>query len=159
MRRNAWLILGLLLLGLWAWSQRGPQAPAPSADTSGSRTTEAREPPARPPDEASSRRPATQPARAGYPDWLPAEALDTLALIERDGPYPHRQDGASFQNRERRLPARPRGYYREFTVPTPGSRDRGARRIISGGRPPSEFFYTADHYRTFRRFAPAQARQ
>src|SRR3546814_4105388 len=81
-------------------------------------------------------------------------ALDTLALIERGGPYPHRQDGGTFQNRERLLPAQPRGYYREYTVRTPGSRDRGARRIVSGGSPPAEFFYTADHYRSFRRFAP-----
>src|SRR3546814_12464414 len=82
-------------------------------------------------------------------------ALDTLALIERGGPYPHRQDGGTFQNRERLLPAQPRGYYREYTVRTPGSRDRGARRIVSGGSPPAEFFYTDDHYRRFRPFAPA----
>src|SRR3546814_20021714 len=94
-------------------------------------------------------------ARAGYPAWLPAQALDTLALIERGGPYPHRQDGGTFQNRERLLPAQPRGYYRAYTVRTPGSRDRGARRLVSGGSPPAAFFYTSDHYRTFRRFPPA----
>src|SRR3546814_17202251 len=84
-----------------------------------------------------------------------SDRLDTLALIERGVPYPHRQDGGTFQNRERLLPAQPRGYYREYTVRTPGSRDRGARRIVSGGSPPAEFFYTDDHYRSFRRFAPA----
>lgn len=80
---------------------------------------------------------------------LPREARDTLALIKAGGPFPYSRDGVTFQNRERLLPPRPRGYYREYTVPTPGSRDRGARRIIAGqGR---EYFYTADHYRSFRR--------
>jgi guanyl-specific ribonuclease Sa len=150
MRRNAWLIIGLLLVGLWAWSQYGPQATVPAGDTpAASRTSGDHEPLALPP----------QSARAGYPAWLPAEALDTLALIERGGPYPHRQDGGTFQNRERLLPARSRGYYREYTVRTPGSRDRGARRIVSGGNPPAEFFYTDDHYRSFRRFTSAGSRQ
>jgi guanyl-specific ribonuclease Sa len=161
MRRHGWLIIGLLLIGLWAWSQRGPHGPAsaPATGTTASRMTGVHEPRAPPPDTTATRGPATPSARTGYPDWLPVEALDTLALIERGGPYPHRQDGAGFQNRERRLPSRPRGYYREFTVRTPGARDRGARRIISGGAPPVEFFYTADHYPTFRRFAPAESRQ
>src|SRR3546814_3140696 len=115
MRRNAWLIIGLLLVGLWAWSQYGPQATAPAGDTpAASRAPGDHEPLAQPP----------RAARAGYPAWLPAQALDTLALIERGGPYPHRQDGGTFQNRERLLPAQPRGYYREYTVRTPGSRDR-----------------------------------
>lgn len=150
MRRNAWLIIGLLLVGLWAWSQHGPQATVPAGDTpTASRTSGDHEPLALPP----------QSARAGYPAWLPAEALDTLALIERGGPFPHRQDGGTFQNRERLLPARRRGYYREYTVRTPGSRDRGARRIVSGGNPPAEFFYTDDHYRSFRRFTSAGSRQ
>ncbi|MDH5177348.1 MAG: ribonuclease, partial [Gammaproteobacteria bacterium] len=59
------------------------------------------------------------------------------------------------QNREGRLPAQPRGYYREYTVETPGSPDRGARRIVTGGEPPTEFFYTDDHYRSFRRLEAA----
>jgi guanyl-specific ribonuclease Sa len=92
---------------------------------------------------------------ARYPAYLPREALATLRLIENDGPFAHRQDGGTFQNRERQLPSQPRGYYREYTVETPGSRDRGARRIIAGGDPPVEFFYTDDHYRSFRRFARA----
>lgn len=82
---------------------------------------------------------------------LPREARDTLALIRRGGPYPYRQDDSTFGNRERLLPAQPRGYYREYTVVTPGSRDRGARRIVAGGQPPVEFYYTDDHYRSFRR--------
>jgi ribonuclease T1 len=81
---------------------------------------------------------------------LPPEALATLKLIQQGGPFPYRKDGTVFQNRESRLPARPRGYYREYTVRTPGSPDRGARRIIAGGDPPRAFYYTPDHYRSFR---------
>ena len=82
---------------------------------------------------------------------LPAEARATLRLIDSGGPYPYRRDGVNFKNLERRLPLKQRGYYREYTVPTPGSRDRGARRIIAGEQPPAEFYYTDDHYRSFRR--------
>jgi guanyl-specific ribonuclease Sa len=82
---------------------------------------------------------------------LPAEARQTLRLIAAGGPFPYDRDGATFQNRERRLPAQSPGYYREYTVTTPGSSDRGARRIVSGGNPPVEFYYTDDHYRSFRR--------
>jgi guanyl-specific ribonuclease Sa len=81
---------------------------------------------------------------------LPEEARTTLRLIDAGGPYPYRRDGIVFQNRERRLPEQTKGYYREYTVQTPGSRDRGARRIITGGRPPVVFYYTADHYKSFR---------
>lgn len=104
--------------------------------------------PASAPDD--SRAAAVHPAHAG----LPPEALDTLALIRRGGPYPYRKDGSAFHNRERLLPAAARGYYREYTVPTPGSPDRGARRIVTGGDPPVVFYYTADHYRSFRRIEP-----
>ncbi|MGQ0511314.1 MAG: ribonuclease domain-containing protein [Betaproteobacteria bacterium] len=83
---------------------------------------------------------------------LPPEARATLALIRKGGPFPYQKDGSTFGNREGLLPRRPRGYYREFTVKTPGSRDRGARRIVAGGgRSPGEFYYTDDHYRSFRR--------
>ena len=82
---------------------------------------------------------------------LPPEARQTLALIRRGGPFPYRQDGSMFGNRERLLPAQPPGYYREYTVKTPGSRDRGARRIIAGDGPPAVFYYTGDHYRSFQR--------
>lgn len=87
-------------------------------------------------------------------DTLPPEAVATLELILRGGPFPYRNDGVTFHNRENRFPARPRGYYREYTVPTPGARDRGARRIVSGGDPPEVFYYTADHYRSFRPISP-----
>ncbi len=80
---------------------------------------------------------------------LPPEARQTLSLIKGNGPLPHRQDGRTFGNRERRLPMRAQGYYREYTVPTPGARDRGARRIVAGNG--GEFYYTDDHYRSFRR--------
>ena len=80
---------------------------------------------------------------------LPREAQQTLALIRAGGPFPYPQDGRTFGNRERQLPRRHRGYYREFTVDTPGARDRGARRIVAGaGR---EYYYSDDHYRSFRR--------
>jgi ribonuclease T1 len=82
---------------------------------------------------------------------LPEEARTTLRLIDAGGPFPYRRDGIVFQNRERRLPEQPRGYYREYTVATPGSTDRGARRIVTGDKPPLVFYYTADHYKTFRR--------
>lgn len=82
-------------------------------------------------------------------EQLPPEAAHTLALIERGGPFPYRRDGAVFGNRERRLPAREQGYYREYTVPTPGAKDRGARRIVAGRG--SEYYYTDDHYDSFRR--------
>src|SRR5687768_1624773 len=73
----------------------------------------------------------------------------TLALIDRGGPFPYRQDGATFQNREGRLPQQPQGYYREYTVPTPGAKNRGARRVVKGRN--GDTWYTRDHYRTFIR--------
>ena len=79
---------------------------------------------------------------------LPAEARTTLSLIKQGGPYPYPRDGIIFGNREGRLPSRPRGYYREYTVKTPGRHDRGARRIVAGRG--GEFYYTDDHYNTFR---------
>jgi ribonuclease T1 len=83
-------------------------------------------------------------------DRLPVEARRTVALIDRGGPFPYAKDGATFGNRERLLPLQRSGYYREYTVPTPGSDDRGARRVIAGdaGR---QLFYTDDHYASFVR--------
>ncbi|MBL0124900.1 MAG: ribonuclease [Betaproteobacteria bacterium] len=81
---------------------------------------------------------------------LPKEGRDTLALIRRGGPFPYSKDGTVFSNRERRLPKQPRGYYHEYTVKTPGSRDRGARRIICGGKQQLSCYYTADHYTSFK---------
>lgn len=92
--------------------------------------------------------------RSGLP-WvaladLPPEADATVRLIDAGGPFPYPgKDGSTFGNLERLLPVRPRGYYAEYTVPTPGSRDRGARRIITGDG--GELYWTADHYQHFRR--------
>jgi ribonuclease T1 len=80
---------------------------------------------------------------------LPPEAAATLALIRKGGPFPYAKDGAVFGNREGMLPKQKRGYYREYTVKTPHSRTRGARRIIKGGG--GELFYTDDHYNSFKR--------
>ena len=88
---------------------------------------------------------------------LPAEAQQTERLIRAGGPFPYVKDGIVFGNREQMLPRQPRGYYREYTVRTPGSSDRGARRIVCGGvkpREPEACFYTEDHYASFRRIAP-----
>ncbi|MFE6844271.1 ribonuclease domain-containing protein [Streptomyces sp. NPDC057686] len=81
-------------------------------------------------------------------DALPSQARDVLVLIDKGGPYPYRQDGTVFGNFEKVLPQQKRGYYHEFTVRTPGERDRGARRIVTGEG--GEFFYTDDHYDTFK---------
>lgn len=80
---------------------------------------------------------------------LPPQVSATVDLILQGGPFPYREDGVVFANAERHLPIEARGYYHEFTVPTPGSLDRGARRIITGLD--GEFYYTADHYESFRR--------
>jgi ribonuclease T1 len=85
---------------------------------------------------------------------LPAEAQKAHRLILAGGPFPSHKDGSVFGNRERLLPAKPRGFYREYTVRTPGARDRGARRIVCGGTPPPKpqaCFYTSDHYSSFRK--------
>ncbi len=87
---------------------------------------------------------------------LPPQGRRTYEAILNGGPFPHEKDGSVFGNRERQLPSERRGHYREYTVDTPGSRDRGARRIVCGGerRAPERCWYTADHYASFRRIAP-----
>jgi guanyl-specific ribonuclease Sa len=157
MRRHHWFIAALLLLGLWAWTQRShngslhaPTAPAPTVAVPADRPPPSL-PTALPPLATPSATPSVGQA-SRYPAFLPREAAAVLDDIARGGPYDYRQDGNVFQNRERLLPAQPRGYYREFTVPTPGSDDRGPRRIVTGGDPPREYWYSADHYRSFRRF-------
>jgi len=142
MRKPLLLLLAIVLLigGLAAikLAQRPPPPQfAPSLT----------QPEAAPVPAAASTRP-----RDALPPFLPPEARRTLALIQQGGPYPHRQDGSVFGNREQRMPQRPRGYYREYTVDTPGAGNRGARRIVTGGNPPTAWFYTDDHYETFRSF-------
>jgi len=87
---------------------------------------------------------------------LPRQGAETYRLIHEGGPFPYEKDGTVFGNRERLLPAHKRGYYREYTVPTPGVRNRGTRRIVCGGAPrtPDACYYTADHYASFRRIVP-----
>ncbi len=83
------------------------------------------------------------------------ELQKTLARIRSNGPFPYSRDGITFENRERLLPAKPRGYYREYTVDTPGLSHRGPRRVVTGGNPPEVFYYTQDHYRSFVRIQGA----
>lgn len=87
---------------------------------------------------------------------LPQQGQQTYERIHQGGPFPYEKDGTVFGNRERLLPPAKRGFYREYTVKTPGSRDRGAKRIVCGGQPkaPDACFYTADHYSSFRRIQP-----
>ena len=98
--------------------------------------------------DAPGKKPGSRPMKFDAAD-LPAEARHTLALIKSNGPFPFPKDGSVFGNRERLLPAKPRGYYREYTVITPGSRNRGARRIVAGRN--ADYYYTDDHYGSFKR--------
>jgi len=118
------------------------------------RTARVSAPPTAP--DAAATNDASRDAPESLSAFLPSEAHDTLALIARGGPFPHRQDGEVFGNYEHLLPAEPRGYYHEYTVETPGAHDRGARRIITGGNPPAVYYYTDDHYRSFRKFTVAR---
>jgi ribonuclease T1 len=95
----------------------------------------------------------SRPAAVIHVADLPRQGRETYELIRRGGPFPHGKDGVVFGNRERLRPPATRGYYREYTVPTPGSRDRGARRIVCGGpeQAPHACYYTADHYASFRK--------
>lgn len=149
--RQSWrwgALLALLAMALWMLRQPEPSATSPSSADSSLGA-----PASTPPNAASERPGGLRPGQNPYAD-LPAQARETLRLIRQGGPYPYRQDGGVFQNREGHLPQREYGFYREYTVATPGSHDRGARRIVSGGHPPREFWYTDDHYRSFRRLPP-----
>ncbi len=165
MRRGLpWIVLLLALLAASVALQNGPSPePGPDASIEPGASTEHRGSAAPDildgafPDSRTSDIDVARPPTAMAPgdaigrSDLPPEAHATLRRIVADGPFPYRQDGGTFGNRERLLPPRARGWYREYTVDTPGSRDRGARRIVTGGDPPSEFFYSDDHYRSFRR--------
>jgi ribonuclease T1 len=80
---------------------------------------------------------------------LPKQAQETIALIKAGGPFPYSRDGIAFSNREKILPKQKRGYYKEYTVKTPGAKNRGARRIVTGGE--GQFYYSDDHYASFKR--------
>jgi ribonuclease T1 len=131
-RRVGWVPVLLSMFVLAAWFASND---AQSLDSARYRSDE-------------SRAKSTDKASIGAAD-LPREGQKTLKLIKQGGPFPFAKDGTRFGNRERHLPRRERDYYREYTVPTPGSRDRGARRIIAGAK--GEFYYTDDHYDSFRR--------
>ncbi|WP_221088365.1 ribonuclease domain-containing protein [Deinococcus aquaedulcis] len=155
-RSRLFLLAPLLLAG---WLVACEPAPAqttaePTTPEQTSRGQRGREAPA-------SSVPTARDPVSGLP-WitraaLPPEGRQVLARIAQGGPFPYRKDGAAFGNRERLLPRQPGGHYREYTVPTPGETDRGARRIVCGGVPvtrTAECYYTADHYASFRRIAP-----
>jgi guanyl-specific ribonuclease Sa len=137
MRKSGYWLAALLLLAACWWLQRQP--PQPSATR-------------QPTTAVAAGAPTPSHASAALPAFLPPEAHATLRLIAQGGPFPHPQDGSVFGNREGRLPPMPRGYYREYTVETPGLDYRGARRIIAGGDPPVVYYYTEDHYNHFRAF-------
>ena len=147
MRRPGLLIVALLLLVGGLWWLRSVQQPHPQFAPA---LNETAAPAARAPGTASSR-------SSPLPPFLPDEARQTIVLIQRGGPFPYAQDGSVFGNREGHLPSRPRGYYREYTVDTPGLSHRGTRRIVTGGEPVEIWYYSDDHYETFRSFSvPAQ---
>ena len=161
-QRYRWLLLLLVAGLLLAWTlvdgTRGDDTGAgadstPSATSSPTHElTETTTPTTEPTTEPSS----TTDPESGLPvvrvSALPPEAARTLELIDRGGPFPEPEhDGGTFENREALLPERPMGYYREYTVPTPGSDDRGARRIVAGEG--GELYYTGDHYSSFSRIA------
>ncbi|MGO4221467.1 ribonuclease domain-containing protein [Lysobacter sp. TAF61] len=149
-RRHLGLLAAIVLIGLWLWTRHSGNGELHAPVTAPAGQVSA---PMSGPVPAPLSAPASAEA-SQYPAFLPREARDVLGRIAQGGPYAHRQDGSVFQNREKRLPPQPHGYYREYTVETPGADDRGARRIITGGDPPAEFWYSDDHYRTFRRFEP-----
>ena len=149
MRKPALLVLALALLIAGLWALRSVQQPRPQFAPS--LQTGATAPVAAPP---AARTPA---ARVDLPPFMPPEARATIVLIQRGGPFPNRQDGSVFGNREGHLPERPRGYYHEYTVDTPGLSHRGTRRIVTGGDPVEIWYYSDDHYDSFRSFSvPAQ---
>ena len=163
------LVVGVIAFVLWSLFARPAAAPQGAAATvaapaavaeSATDTPAASDAPAQSPTSTPKPARATAtPTRAppaeidGLPtvtlDELPPEALETLALIESDGPFPFSKDGSTFQNREQLLPRKASGYYREYTVITPGEDDRGARRVVGGEE--GELYYTDDHYASFAR--------
>lgn len=149
----ALLLTGLLAIALFAFGGAGLLEPLTGSPTPAATPSAAPVPEAPAPGPASAPGRSTVPANpSGLPavseSALPAEARRTLALIRHGGPYSYSQDDQTFGNFERILPRKESGYYREYTVPTPGASDRGARRIIAGAG--GEKYYTQDHYDSFK---------
>ena len=138
-RLNPVILLAVLVFAVMLW-QRHTAAPTGAINPTATTPT------------SLGTTPARQDTSATLPDFLPAEARTTLDAIARGGPFEHSQDGVVFGNYEGLLPQQPRGFYHEYTVETPGARTRGTRRIITGGTPPVAWYYTDNHYRSFRRF-------
>lgn len=153
------LLSGLLVLAVLAFGGTGlldqltgsttPEVTPSAAPAPGTASGKAHAAPATPP--AVRANPPSQHNPSGLPELpesaLPAEGRRVLELIRAGGPYRYSQDDQTFGNFERILPRRDRGYYREYTVPTPGESDRGARRIVAGNG--GDKYYTDDHYETF----------
>jgi ribonuclease T1 len=138
------LVVALVAAAAVGWTQGGdttttaPDRPGASSSPSGSRT----------PGGTAGTDPESGLVRVD-PGDLPQEARETLDLIDRGGPFPYDEDGGTFGNFEGLLPDHQRGYYREYTVDTPGSEDRGARRVVTGDG--GEYYWTRDHYESFER--------
>lgn len=153
-RRRLWALLATALVVAVAWWFLETSAAPEPVDGSGLTSQgEASDDPTADMSTDSATESDTDP-ESGLPwvspDDLPAEAGETIGLIEQGGPFPYRCcDDTTFRNDEGLLPDEPRGYYREYTVETPGSHDRGARRIVVGDR--GEFYWTDDHYESFSR--------
>jgi ribonuclease T1 len=141
-RRLLTLALGVVVALVWWLSQHGGDAADPGSPAPSDHATYSGSP------EGGDRDPESGLAYVVEAD-LPPEAGETLGLIDSGGPFPHDRDGVVFENRERILPAERRGYYHEYTVPTPGSDDRGARRIVTGDE--GQYYWTDDHYASFER--------
>lgn len=130
------VVLVAALALAWVFSQQAPKQVSGAS-------------PAPPTEQRTSEQPTSRSTQG-----LPPEAIETLRKIRNGGRLPYRRDGVVFENRERLLPQKPRGYYHEYTVPTPGAKTRGARRIVTGGEPPEVWYYSADHYRSFKEVQP-----
>ena len=140
MRTRTWYVVAfaaLVLLAMWRGPSLVDDEPSGSSSRSGSGSSSVSQ------TDQTSGLPVVDLAS------LPAEARDTLELIDRGGPFPYDQDDGTFFNYEGILPDRERGYYREYTVVTPGEDDRGARRIVAGAD--GELYWTRDHYQSFER--------
>lgn len=146
------IVLIVLLAAGWFWQQQRTHKPASTEQTAPSIASDSGTLSKPLPLPGLERETGTAVRDDALPAYLPPEARETLRLIARGGPFPHRQDGSVFGNREGRLPGKPRGYYHEYTVETPGLDHRGARRIVTGGEPPEVYYYSDDHYESFRSF-------